>query len=136
MTKKCRVLFVDDELEFLESMWKRLRKRGYEVETAASSSQALAKLAGFAADVVVLDMKMPVTDGIGCLKEIKKRWPEKEIIFLTGHAAPEAGVNGIRLGAFDYCVKPIDLDNLQEKIELAYRNVAKRDRVSHHGANY
>lgn len=116
-----RVLLVDDEAEFLETLEKRLRKRKVEVSLATSGEEALALLEDKAPDVVVLDVKMPGMDGIEVLKEIKKRWPLVEVVMLTGHANVEVAIQGMELGAFDYLMKPVDIDELVYKLQDAYR---------------
>lgn len=120
MDESLRVLVVDDEVEFLELMAKRLGRRGFAVETAASCDQALAALARSTPEVVVLDVMLPDRDGIACLREIKKNWPEVAVILLTGHASLQAGMQGIGYGASDYCLKPIELGDLVEKIRIAH----------------
>lgn len=113
------VLFVDDEAEFLETLGKRLARRQVTAHCAASGPEALAFLEGNTVDVVVLDVRMPGMDGIETLKRIKAAHPGQEVILLTGHASMEAAVQGIGLGAFDYLMKPVDLDQLLYKIEDA-----------------
>lgn len=113
------VLFVDDEIEYLEILMKRMNKRGVTVHGAASGEEALAWLDAHAADVVVLDVKMPGLDGIQTLGEIKKARPALEVIMLTGHANLEAANEGMALGAFDYIMKPCNIDELLYKIQDA-----------------
>lgn len=72
-------------------------------------------------DVVILDIKMPGMDGIEVLKQIKKDYPLVEVIMLTGHGTTETAVEGMKLGAFDYLLKPADFSDLQEKMEAAFR---------------
>jgi len=117
---KFRVLVVDDELDFLETIVKRLQARNINVMGAESGRQALDLMAGQDFDVVVLDVKMPGMDGIETLREMKKRKPLVEVIMLTGHASVESGIQGMQLGAFDYVMKPVALDELLEKMRQAY----------------
>ncbi len=70
-------------------------------------------------DVIIMDVSMPGIDGIQCLKKVKERWPQVEVIILTGHASVKSGIEGMQGGAFDYCLKPIDVLELLEKVELA-----------------
>lgn len=72
-------------------------------------------------DVIILDMKMPGMDGIATLKEIKKKTPSVEVVILTGHSSVESGIEGMQLGAFDFLMKPVSIDDLQEKVSEAYR---------------
>ena len=114
-----RVLFVDDEVDFLDTLLKRMRKRQVNVSGVKSGEEALQWLSGNAADVVVLDVRMPGMDGIETLKAIKKLNPLVEIIMLTGHANLEVARKGMELGAFDYLMKPIDIDELLYKVQDA-----------------
>lgn len=116
-----KLLFVDDEPDFLETILKRLKRRGYEARSAYDCSQALEILETGWPDAVVLDVMLPGKDGIACLKEIKGRWPQTTVILLTGHASMQTGARGLELGADDYCLKPIELDELIEKITIAWR---------------
>lgn len=121
-----RVLVVDDEEDFLETLVNRLRKRGLEAQGALSGPRALELLENGVFDVAVLDVRMPGMDGIELLKEIKDRWPFLEVIMLTGHGSVESGIQGMRLGAFDYVMKPSDLENLLEKIQQAHERKSLR----------
>ena len=105
-----RVLLVDDEKDFVDTLLKRLEKRKLAVRAATSGRAAIALLRESPADVIVLDMKMPDMDGIETLKEIKKLDPGLEVIILTGHANVEVAVEGLELGAFDYLMKPVEID--------------------------
>jgi len=114
------ILLVDDEVPFVEAMTRRLKKRNLTVLSAFSGGEALEKLAGDASiDVVVLDVKMPGMDGIETLREIKKRHPLTEVVMLTGHATVETAIDGMKLGAFDYLMKPCDMDELLAKVAEA-----------------
>lgn len=115
-----RILLVDDEEPFLSTMAKRLTKRGLTVFTAISGEEALETLAkNSALEVIILDVKMPGMDGIETLQEIKKRHPIKEVIMLTGHGTVESAIEGMKLGAFDFLLKPCDMDILMAKVDEA-----------------
>lgn len=116
-----RVLLVDDEIDFLETLVKRLRKRKLDVLSASSGRQALEILGKEPVDVVVLDVRMPDMDGIATLKAVKKISPSVEVIMLTGHASLEVAIQGMELGAFDYLMKPMDIDELLYKLQDAYK---------------
>ena len=114
------VLLVDDEVPFVEAMTRRLNKRNVSIATAFSGSEALDVLSEDSSiEVVVLDVKMPGMDGIETLAEIRKKFPLQEVIMLTGHATVETGIEGMKLGAFDYLMKPCDMDTLIEKVKEA-----------------
>jgi DNA-binding NtrC family response regulator len=118
---KPRILVVDDEEKVRTYLSRLLERRGFEVQTAPDGPTAMARLAETDVDVVLLDVLMPGPDGLTVLKEIKQLKPQIEVIMLTGNASVENGVEGIRQGAFDYQLKPVDLENLylclQEALE-------------------
>jgi len=115
-----RVLLVDDETEFRETLTKRMRKRRMTVHGAGTGEEALALLGREAVDVVVLDVKMPGMDGIEVLRRIKKLHPLVEVIMLTGHASVEVAIQGMEIGAFDYLMKPMEIDDLVYKLQDAH----------------
>ena len=115
-----RVLIVDDEDDFRETIVKRLNARKILAEGAASGVKALQVLENKDFDVIVLDVKMPDMDGIETLRHIKKLKPEIEVIMLTGHASVEFGLKGMQLGAFDYVMKPAPLNELLDTIGQAF----------------
>jgi DNA-binding NtrC family response regulator len=119
--EKCRVLLVDDERDYLEVLIRRLGKRNLAVDGVSSGEEALKYLKARPIDVAVLDVKMPGMDGLMVLREIKKFNPLIEVIMLTGHASLEVAVEGMRSGAFDYLIKPAEIDELLYKIQDAYR---------------
>lgn len=123
---KMKMMLVDDEERFLETTKKLLSRKGYEVSTATSGSEAMEKLITENVHVVILDVKMPGMDGVATLKAIKSRYPLVEVIMLTGHATVESAVDGLKSGASDYLMKPADLDELIRKSEEAYE---KRQRI-------
>jgi len=112
-------LFVDDEVEYIETLKKRMDKRGVAVSIVTSGEDALEWIGQHTVDVIVLDVKMPGMDGIQTLREIKKIKPQVEVIMLTGHANLEAASEGMALGAFDYLMKPFNIDELFYKIQDA-----------------
>jgi DNA-binding NtrC family response regulator len=116
-----RVLFVDDEADFMETILKRMQKRKVAAFGVRSGEEALAWLQQQTADIMVLDVRMPRMDGIQTLRAVKSVHPLIEVIMLTGHASLEIAREGMQLGAFDYLMKPIDLDELLYKLEDAYQ---------------
>lgn len=121
--KDIHCLIVDDEEEFLNVMIKRLRKRELSISGVQSGEEALTYLENEPVDIVLLDVKMPGMDGIQTLRTIKDHYPGVEVILLTGHASLEAAVEGLDLGAFDYMMKPVSIDDIIYKIEDAYRKI-------------
>jgi len=118
--KPVHILLVDDEEPFVAAMVKRLAHRGYTVSHAFSGKAALALLREEPAiEVVILDVKMPGMDGIETLQEIKRQFPLVEVVMLTGHATVESAIEGMKLGAFDYLMKPCDIDVLLTKVQGA-----------------
>ena len=114
------IMLVDDEIPFVEAMSKRLTRRDLEVQAAFSGKEALEKLnAGAKTEVVILDVKMPGMDGIETLKAIRSQVPLVEVIMLTGHATVESAIEGMKFGAFDYLMKPCDMEILIAKVTEA-----------------
>jgi len=141
--KKCRLLLVDDETEFVKMLVKRLKRRdseasgdrdreeslsvvGMDTLTAANGLDAIRIIDEQHVDVVILDVKMPGLDGVEVLRKTKQKHPLVEVIMLTGHASIESAVEGLRLGAFDYVAKPCDFSDLMKKVNEAY---AKKEAV-------
>ncbi len=116
-----KLLLVDDELEFLEPMKARLERRGVACTTAPSGEEALRLLAESVPHCAVVDVKMPGMDGLELLRQVRRRYPQVAVILLTGHASVELGVQGMELGAFEYLLKPVELDEL---LDTARRAVA------------
>ena len=125
-----RVLLVDDEEDFVEMLSLRLQEVGEKVSAAYSGEGCLKTLAKTDIDVVVLDIKMPGMDGMETLGEIKKRFPLVEVIMLTGHGSTDTAVEGMRLGAFDYLMKPAEFEELTSKLQMARkRKDEQEDRI-------
>ncbi len=124
---KARILLVDDEEKFVETLAERLQTRGLEVTTAFSGDEALVKLREKNVDVVVLDVLMPGKSGIDTLSEIKRMKPLTEVIMLTGNATVETAIEGMKLGAYDYLMKPTETKELVEKISTAYKRKTEHE---------
>ena len=118
------LLIVDDEQEFTEILAQRLRKRGFAATTATDGESAVGCLEGI--DIVILDVAMPGMNGIETLNAIKKRHPLVEVIMLTGQATVGTAVEAIRLGAFNYLMKPCEIEDIVFHIEQALQH--RRDR--------
>ncbi len=114
-----RLLLVDDEVEFLEPMKARLERRGLACTTATSGEDALRLLGSDRFDCAVVDVKMPGMDGLELLRRVRRTWPDTAVVLLTGHASVELGVQGMELGAFEYLLKPVELDDLLDTVRRA-----------------
>jgi len=128
MVTDCKILLVDDEKTMVKYLSRRLINRGFDVSVAYSGMSALEEVKKADFDLVLLDVLMPEMDGIETLKEIKKIKPTTEVILLTGHASVEAGIEGMKSGAFNYIMKPFDPNELVKEINLAceQRRILKR----------
>ncbi len=124
---KIKVLLVDDEKAFIQTLAERLEMRDFSVQTAFDGEEALSKIKEEDFDVVVLDVIMPGKNGIETLKEIKSLKPLVNVIMLTGHATVETAIDGMKTGAFDYLMKPTDTNDLVGKIKKAYKIKAAHD---------
>jgi DNA-binding NtrC family response regulator len=115
-----KLLIVDDEEGFVSALSKRLSARGIDVYTASGGEEGFGKLTEHPEiDVVLLDVKMPGMDGMETLRLMKRSHPLVEVIMLTGHATVESAIDGMKLGAFDYLMKPCELEELASKVAEA-----------------
>ena len=127
---KTRILIVDDEEQFVRALSERLAIRNYDVTTSLSGEDALEKVRHYNFDVVILDVRMSGIDGLDALREIKKLKPLTEVIMLTGHGTVEIAIEGMKLGAFDFLIKPCDAKKLDTKIKKAQeRKAEQEDRI-------
>ena len=130
--EKINVLIVDDEMEFADVLSKRLEVRGFAVDTVSSGDEAIGMIRAHDYDVVLLDVLMPGKSGLDILKEIKAIDPLIPIIMLTGHARVDTAIQGMELGAYDYLIKPVETEELVEKIRLAYSHkAAETEKMQH-----
>ena len=118
-----RVLLVDDEEEFVSALSERLMLRGIETECALNGEEALARLVEKEFEVVILDVMMPGLGGLEVLRQIKTTHPNTQVILLTGHGSTREGIEGMRLGAFDYLIKPVDIEEMLAKMKEAAKTV-------------
>ncbi len=124
-----KVLLVDDEEEFVTALGERLQLRGINVSTTTDGDEALRMIESDPPQVVVLDVLMPGLGGLDVLQHIRESRPDLPVILLTGHATTRDGIDGMRLGAFDYLMKPLEIDDLIGKLREAVestRSGAKR----------
>ena len=122
-----KILLVDDERDFVEMLALRLEEAGDKVTPAFDGQMCLDILDKESIDVVILDIKMPGMDGIQTLKTIKIMHPLVEVILLTGHGTTETAIEGMKVGAFDYLLKPADFKDLTEKIAGARKKKEEQD---------
>jgi DNA-binding NtrC family response regulator len=127
LNMKTRVLIVDDEEEFVQALSERLTIRDYDVTTSLSGEDAIEKLKHYNFDVIILDVAMPGMDGIETLSNIKRIKPLIEVIMLTGHGTVSSAVDGMKLGAFDYLMKPCETKELIAKINAAFERKSEQE---------
>jgi len=114
-----RILIVDDEEELVSALAERLYLRGFQAKGVTAGEEALAYLAEQPCDVVLLDVKMPGLSGLEVIKRIKEKTPSPQVILLTGHSSVQDAEKGMGLGAFDYLMKPIKIDELIDVLRSA-----------------
>ncbi|MBI4961830.1 MAG: response regulator [Desulfomonile tiedjei] len=125
-----KVLVVDDEEQFVDVLAERLQGKGFKVDTAFNGDDAIEFVNSHDVDVVILDVMMPGRDGIETLRELKRIKPLAEVIMLTGHATVDTAIQGMKLAAYDYLMKPTDTAELVDKINKAYqRKKEHEDRI-------
>lgn len=124
--KDIKVLIVDDEVAFANTLAQRLQIRDLKVSTAYNGEQALSKLKEEEPDVMILDLKMPGMHGMEVLQEIKKVYPNIQVIMLTGHGTDKEEEEARKLGGFDFLKKPADIDTLEHKIKAAFKEKMER----------
>ena len=124
---KIRVLLVDDEKDFIDVLAERLEARDFAASKAYDGNEALKLIRENAVDVVLLDVQMPGKDGVSVLREIKAINPLIEVIMLTGHSTVESAVEGMKIGAYDYLLKPTETKDLVEKLVLAYKRKSDQE---------
>lgn len=120
MRSKPRILVVDDQKRFRDTMCKLLNLKGFPAIPAGSGPEAISKVQTDSYDVVILDVRMPEMGGIDVLAKLKGIDPELEVIIMTGYASVDTAKDLMRLGAYDYMLKPYNGEVLVDKIEAAY----------------
>jgi DNA-binding NtrC family response regulator len=123
MDEALRILIVDDEEELVSALVERLNLRAFQAAGVTSGTAALEYLAGKPCDVVVLDVKMPGLSGLDLIRRIKSDHPDLEVILLTGHGSKQDADQGMELGAYDYLMKPVKIDNL---VKILLQAAARR----------
>ncbi len=113
---KIKILLIDDENEFTSTLAERLEIRGYDAKTTDSGEAGIELIQNENFDIAILDLMMPGMSGIETLRQIKIINTALPVILLTGHGSTKEGVEGMRIGAADYLMKPLDINDLMEKI--------------------
>jgi len=119
--EKLKVLLVDDEEEFVSTLAERLQLREIETIVATDGADALRIVNNERPPVVVLDVMMPGLGGLDVLQQIKRNYPRIQVILLTGRGSTNDGIKGMRLGAFDYLMKPVKIEDLIQKMNEAFQ---------------
>ena len=122
MTKP-KLLLVDDEKDFVDTLAERLQLRGYHVLTAPDGESALQIIENDPPHLVVLDLLMPGISGLDVLQQVKARAPQLPVILLTGRGSAAEGAEGLQIGAYDYLMKPVNINELIRKMEEAVKNI-------------
>ena len=120
--EKIKVLLVDDEEEFVTTLAERLQLRNIIPLVATDGNEALRIIDTERPPVVVVDVMMPVLGGLDVLQQIKSRYPKIQVILLTGRGSAQDGIKGMRLGAFDYLMKPVKIEGLIRKMNEAVQS--------------
>ncbi len=115
------ILLIDDEIEFVETLAERLELRGYSSKIAGDGEAGINLVANESFDIAILDLMMPGLNGLDTLKQIKIIDKNLPVILLTGHGSTKDGMEGMRIGALDFLMKPLDINVLLEKIKLALK---------------
>jgi DNA-binding NtrC family response regulator len=124
------LLLVDDDVAFRQVMAGELGRLGYDVDAVGTGEEAIQRVATVEPEVVLLDLRLPGMGGLETLKAIQAATPATEVIMLTGHGSIDSAIESIRIGAFDYVVKPCPLDELQIRIQRALERRSLRQRAN------
>jgi DNA-binding response OmpR family regulator len=116
-----KVLLVDDEETYVQTLSERLKMRDLKNDTVYDGSQAIEFVEENEPDVMVLDLKMPGIDGMEVLRRVKKKYPNIQVIILTGHGTDRDEDESRRLGVYDFLKKPVDIEELVGRIKAAYK---------------
>jgi len=125
--KKIKVLLVDDEEEFVSTLAERLQLRDIITLIATDGNQALQIIDAEKPPVIVMDVLMPGLGGLDVLQQVKRKYPKIQVILLTGRGSTKDGIRGMRLGAFDYLMKPIKIEELIQSMENAFQTAIQED---------
>ena len=112
MSNRSSVLIVDDEEVVRHAHLRSLENTGCEARVAEDGNEAIRVMEQNPADVILLDIRMPGLNGMDVLKTIKQRWPDSEVVVITGYPTIESAKEAVRLGACDYIAKPVGPDDV------------------------
>ena len=121
------VLIIDDEGQFVDAVVERLRLRGFEANGVTSGHDAMELLRQKSYDVVLLDVKMPGLGGLEVIRKVKEKWPDLQVVMLTGHGSSQDAEKGMELGAFEYVMKPVNIDDLTDILRAATESRTTND---------
>src|SRR5690348_8685320 len=127
-----KILIVDDEPGVLLTTTAILQQEGYDVEPAATGTEAVEAIRQRHYDLVLTDLKMPGIDGLGVLAEVRKRSPLTVTVMMTGYGSVNSALDAVQLGAYEYLLKPIEVEDLKQ----AVRRSLERKRLSEIDALY
>jgi DNA-binding NtrC family response regulator len=119
--REMKVLLVDDEVDFVKTLAQRLKMRDLKADTVHDGEQAMSFVKEQEPDVMVLDLRMPGMDGMEVLRQIKKAYPNTQVIILSAHGTEKEKEEAEKLGVYDFLKKPVDIETLMDKIKQAYR---------------
>ena len=125
-----KVLMVDDEEDFVKTLAERMQMRDLAPQTALSGEQALQQVQEDVPDVMVLDLKMPGIDGMEVLRRVRKAYPQVQVVILTGHGSEKYRTEALRLGAFAYLNKPVEMEQLVKTLKDAYKRKLEQAMVA------
>ena len=122
-----RLLLVEDDESLCRTLEAHLSDIGYTVSSAADGETALGNIASFGPDIVITDVQMPGMNGFELLQVLRKRQPDVDVIVFTGYADVQGAIDAIKQGAYDYLVKPVDLDDIENVLERCVADRAGRE---------
>ncbi|MFH2059733.1 MAG: response regulator [Pseudomonadota bacterium] len=125
--KNIKILLIDDEIEFISTLAERLEIRGYVSKIAEDGESGIRMIANESFDIAILDLMMPGLSGLDTLRQIKAIDKSLPVILLTGHGSTKDGMEGMRIGAFDFLMKPLDINDLLQKITMALSEFQKKE---------
>jgi DNA-binding NtrC family response regulator len=129
--KEFKVLMVDDEEDFVKTLAERMKMRDLDSDVALNGEEALQVVEGEVPDVMVLDLKMPGIDGMEVLRRVRKSYPEVQVVVLTGHGSEKDREEAVRLGAFAYLQKPVEIETLIKTLRGAYKKKLENAVMKH-----